>query len=122
MAKLLVIDDSRFSRKRLIECLKQGKHEIIEAENGIKGFELAQHHQPDCILCDLLIPEMDGYQFLEKLRENDINIPVIVVTANIQETARKRAFDLGAIEVLNKSLSSSSGLLETVSAVIENRR
>lgn len=102
MAKVLVIDDSRFSRLKITQCLNQGSHEVIEAENGLKGLDMVREHEPDCVLCDILMPVMDGYTFLERIRDRKISVPVIIMTADIQDTTRKRVIDLGAVKVINK--------------------
>jgi len=102
MKKILIIDDSKFSRMRVRQFLEQDYFEIIEAENGLVGLELIQTEQPDCILCDILMPEMNGMELLEKLNEKRIKIPVVIITADIQETTKKKALDLGAVALVKK--------------------
>jgi len=75
---------------------------IVEAGGGKEGLEMAEKHMPDCILLDLLMPEMDGFDVLEALGEKDLKIPVIVLTANIQKTAREKCLQLGAFAFTNK--------------------
>ncbi len=102
MAKILVIDDSSFARFRLIQLLKPDGHEFLGAENGAIGFEVAASKKPDCILCDLLMPEVTGFEFLKNMKDKGIDIPVVIITADIQETTKEKALQLGAAAVLNK--------------------
>jgi CheY-like chemotaxis protein len=102
MKKILIIDDSRFTRVNLSNFLKQYDYEIVEAENGVSGLKAIQEHKPDCIISDLLMPEMDGYSFLEHLKKEDISIPVIIITADIQETTKKKIMQSGAVGIINK--------------------
>ena len=102
MAKILVIDDSRYTRLKIVEFLEANGLEVIEAENGISGLEITRAEKPACIVTDLLMPEMDGYEFLENLKKEGIEIPVVVITADIQETTREKVIQLGADSVINK--------------------
>jgi CheY-like chemotaxis protein len=102
MKKILIIDDSQFTRLNLSNVLKQNNYEVFEAENGATGLEAMQKHHPDCIISDLLMPEMDGYAFLEHLKNKDINIPVIVITADIQASTKKKIIQAGAVGLINK--------------------
>jgi len=102
MKKILIIDDSRFTRVNLSNFLKQYDYEIIEADNGVSGLKAVQEQKPDCIISDLLMPEMDGYGFLENLKKQGISIPVIIITADIQETTKKKIIKSGAIGIINK--------------------
>ncbi|MBN1848255.1 MAG: response regulator [Deltaproteobacteria bacterium] len=102
MKKILIIDDSKFTRLNLSNFLKQHNYEILEAENGIAGLKAIQEQEPDCIISDLLMPEMDGYGFLENLKKQNITIPVIIITADIQETTKNKIIQSGAVGVINK--------------------
>ena len=100
--KILIIEDSIFSRT-FIKKFFQGKNvEISEAVNGLEGIKKIRENTPDLIFLDLLMPELDGFEVLERLKKSDLKIPVIVLTADIQETSKKRCFDLGAKFFLNK--------------------
>ncbi len=102
MAKILLIDDSWLSRRAMVNMISQYGHEIIEAENGIEGLEKLKETDPDCIFLDLLMPEMDGYQVLAELNKKKIKTPVVVCSADIQETAKNECLQLGAIDFINK--------------------
>ncbi len=102
MATILIIEDSRFTRSSIAKVLKNNQHEVLEAENGAIGLDMAIQHKPDFIITDLLMPEMDGFELLENLRTKGIAIPVIVMSADIQETTRRRVLELGAKTLLHK--------------------
>jgi CheY-like chemotaxis protein len=102
MAKILLIDDSWLTRRGLSGMITASGHEIIEAENGMDGIKKIQEEHPDCIFLDLLMPEMDGYEVLETLKEKNIKIPVVVCSADIQDTAKTKCMELGALSFLNK--------------------
>jgi len=102
VAKILLVDDSLFARMNIGAVLKKIGHEVLEAENGLQGLEMVKKHSPDCILSDLLMPEMDGLTFLKTLRESGCRRPVIILTADIQETKKQECEAYGAAEFLCK--------------------
>lgn len=102
MGKILIVEDSWVTRRIIVGILKADGHELLEAGGGKEGLEMAEKHMPDCILLDLLMPEMDGFDVLEALGEKNLKIPVIVLTANIQKTAREKCLQLGAFAFTNK--------------------
>ncbi len=102
MALVLIIDDSNFTRNQLVKGLAGEGHTIGQAANGKQGLEIIKSQKPDCVVTDLLMPVMDGQTLLKHLQEDGIDIPVIVVTADIQDDTRKQCLQLGAVEVLNK--------------------
>lgn len=102
MAKILIVEDSWVTRRFIIRILKGDGHDLLEAGSGKEGLEMAEKHMPDCILLDLLMPEMDGFDVLEALGKRDLKIPVIVLTSNIQKTSREKCFQLGAFAFTNK--------------------
>ncbi|HPJ74713.1 MAG TPA: response regulator [Methanoregulaceae archaeon] len=121
MPKILVIDDSKFQRKIISALLESEGFSVITAENGNSGFDLVLNESPDLVICDLLMPELDGFGFLEKIRLNNANVPVIILTSDIQNTTRKRCLDMGAFTVLNKPLAKET-LLPALSQALGARR
>ena len=116
MAKILVVDDSMFARLNICSMLNQAGHETLEAGNGLEGLELLAAHEPDCILSDLLMPQMDGIAFLTALRSQTQALPVIVLSADIQESKRRQCLELGASGFLSKPPNRQEllGILEQV--------
>jgi CheY-like chemotaxis protein len=104
VAKVLVIDDSRFSRNRTVTALRQASHEAIEAADGEQGLAAVGAHAPDCIILDMLMPVLDGPEFLRRLRSGERQPPVIVLTADIQSSSQAICAELGARGFLNKPL------------------
>ncbi len=102
MARVLIVDDSAFSRKQLCRILRPAGYDIVEADNGETGLTAVEEHHPDCVVTDLLMPKIDGVQFLRGLHARGISIPVLVHTADIQETTRKECLDHHCFGFVNK--------------------
>ena len=109
MAKILVIDDSLFQRRSIRKILQVDGHDIQEATDGHQGLEMIAVFVPDCIVLDILMPDMNGLSFLKTLQKYGTKTPVIVLTADIQETTRQECLHLGAKEVIHKPLIPSEG-------------
>lgn len=99
--RVLIIDDARWQRSHLHRLLTQLGHDVLEAPNGAEGLAMLAE-DPDLVVCDLLMPVCDGFQFLEALRERGNTVPVIVASADIQRTSRERCLELGAKTFLSK--------------------
>ncbi|MCU0552942.1 MAG: response regulator [Leptolyngbya sp. Prado105] len=99
---VLIVDDAAFSRRMLRKYVEAEGCKVLEAANGQEALGLVHQHQPDCILVDLLMPDIDGFQLLQMLRDEGCAIPIAIVSADIQETSRQRGTELGAAGFLNK--------------------
>lgn len=102
MTSILIVDDAAFSRRMIRKMFKNDPYEILEASNGREALEMIRIHQPKCILTDLLMPDMDGFEFLSSLQAQKLNIPTIIISADIQESSRDRCLELGAVAFINK--------------------
>lgn len=104
MNKILVIEDEAQTRDIFMKCLDFEGFWAIEAENGTKGVELAQTHLPDLIVCDIMMPDMDGYSVLAALRRlpQTRAIPLIFLTAKVTMLELRRGMELGADDYLTK--------------------
>lgn len=102
MSIVLIVDDSKLSRNALSDILTGAGYEVLEACNGIEAVEMAATQAPDCILLDILMPEMDGFEVLKILKDKELNIPAIIHSADIQTTTRQKCFELGAVGFINK--------------------
>ena len=102
MAKILLIEDSLFMKELIVHTLRDEKHEIIHAKNGAEGLELILARHPDCIILDLVLPDIPGTDIIKTLHSQKSAIPVIVLTANIQKTAEKQCKELGVEYYLQK--------------------
>jgi DNA-binding response OmpR family regulator len=102
MAKILTIDDAWPSRQMIGKILKTAEHQVVEADNGKNALLKLNSYTPDCIILDLLMPEMDGFDFLVHLKQINYDVPVIVISADTQQSSRSKALRLGASKMLNK--------------------
>jgi class 3 adenylate cyclase/CheY-like chemotaxis protein len=104
MTTILVIEDEMYIRSGIEEFLKFENFNVLVAENGKKGIEIALQHIPDLILCDVMMPEMDGYGVLEILRRNHQtqNIPFIFLTAKDDRESQRKGMMTGADDYLTK--------------------
>ena len=103
--RILFIDDEEDIKMLARFCLElEADWEMISASGGKEGIELAEAEQPDAILLDAMMPEIDGMQTLEKLQNNPKtnHIPIIFVTAKAQASDRHRFYTAGAKGVINK--------------------
>ena len=104
--KLLICDDSNMARKQLARSLPDGWDvEVSFATNGVEGVEAIKAGKGDVLLLDLNMPEMDGYQVLEAILEQDLPTLTIVVSGDIQPEAHKRVTGLGALDFIKKPVN-----------------
>ena len=105
--KVLVIDDDIAARMVVeIRLSREGKHKVLTAPNGRKGLEIALRERLDCILLDIMMPKMNGFEVLNKLKKNPetSNIPVFMLTAKKDVDDFEVALRLGAEGYLTKPL------------------
>lgn len=103
MAKVLIVDDSRTSRRMLKNILAEDGHEVVgEAENGQIGYEKFIELDPDIVTLDITMPVLDGLGALEKIMTLNENAKVIMVTAAGQKNKMMEAIKQGATEFIQK--------------------
>lgn len=104
MTKILVIEDEPPVRTNLLKLLEAEGFEVKGAENGEAGVSLAIEQVPDLILCDIMMPELDGHGVLEALRQNIATaaIPLIFLTAKAERSDWRQGMELGADDYLTK--------------------
>lgn len=104
MKKILVIEDEIFIRENLIELLEIEGFEAVGAENGCVGVHLAKEYQPDLILCDVMMPELDGYGVLNALRKESVTatIPFMFLTASADRNNLQKIRDMGMNDYILK--------------------
>ncbi|MCT7949567.1 response regulator [Ancylothrix sp. C2] len=117
MKKILVIEDEKPVLSNIVEILTSGGFFPLCAENGITGIELAKENLPDLIVCDIMMPHLDGYEVLTELRSNPPTaaIPFIFLTAKADKTDLRQGMNLGADDYLTKPFRRQE-LLEAVSS------
>lgn len=102
--KILIVEDENSFRQTVIKILNLEGFEAIGAENGSTGVKLAQTEQPDLILCDIMMPELNGYEVLTILQQDPTTamIPFICLTAQEDRSSMRRGMELGASDYLTK--------------------
>ena len=118
MKKILVIDDEEWLREMMLLALRQRGFEVIEAENGEKGIEVARKEVPDLILCDVNMDKVDGYLTLSSLRSEPItaSIPFILMTGLADQAGMRHGMELGADDYLPKPFT-----IEALYAAVDAR-
>jgi CheY-like chemotaxis protein len=101
---ILVIDDNNDIRENTAEILELAGYKTLTAENGKKGVEAATKGRPDLIVCDIMMPELDGYGVLHLLRKNSDteNIPFIFLTAKTERSDFRKGMEMGADDYVTK--------------------
>jgi len=120
MNKILVIEDEFLIRENLLERLGAEGFDTIGAENGLDGVKLALADRPDLIICDVMMPELDGYGVLRTLRQNPNTaaIPFIFLTAKADKSALRQGMELGADDYLTKPFTKTE-LLGAIATRLE---
>lgn len=118
MKRILLIEDDTTLRETTAEILELESYEVVTAANGEKGVELAKLVEPNLIICDIMMPEMDGYQVLEILSSNTKTkrIPFIFMSAKTEMAEVRKGMDLGADDYLTKPVNE-----ELLISAIESR-
>lgn len=104
MFNILVIEDNKNMRKLICATLKQNGYSTFEAEDGEIGLDVLDTTHIDLIICDIMMPNMDGYEFTETLRDGHCETPIIIVTAKEQLEDKKKGFSIGADDYMVKPI------------------
>jgi len=107
MKKILLIEDNDDIRENTAEILELANYKVVTAPNGKVGIETALAEQPDLIVCDIMMPVLDGYGVLHALHKNEAvkNIPFIFLTAKTERSDLRRGMELGADDYITKPFS-----------------
>jgi diguanylate cyclase (GGDEF)-like protein len=120
--KLLIVDDNpddRFLYKRLLQKVNGINWSIIESETGKDGLDLCKRENPDCVLLDYILPDIDGLEFLLQLKNISVSVPVIMLTGQGDETVAVLAIKEGARDYLAKDVLTPASLKGTILKCIE---
>ncbi|RMH73766.1 MAG: hybrid sensor histidine kinase/response regulator [Gemmatimonadetes bacterium] len=122
MGKILIIEDDSYIRMNLVDILESEGHDVFTAEDGQVGIRQAKEHLPELILCDVLMPNLDGYGVLKEIRQNPLTAgtPFLFLTAKAAREDFRHGMDLGADDYLVKPFEINS-LIRTVRARLEKR-
>jgi len=105
--KVLVIEDEPEMRRNLLTILRLEKFHVVAAQNGQVGVDLAKREKPDIVLCDVMMPELDGYGVLQRLRDDPATAatPFIFLTAKGEKSDVRSGMNLGADDYLTKPVA-----------------
>ncbi|NJL80448.1 MAG: EAL domain-containing response regulator [Richelia sp. RM2_1_2] len=122
MTKILVIEDEESVRENILDLLEAESFETLAAADGKIGIDLAISEVPDLILCDLMMPNLDGYEVLKKLHLQAVTatIPFVFLTARTAKADLRKGMNLGADDYLTKPFTRSE-LLNTIMSRLEKK-
>ncbi|MBS0419325.1 MAG: EAL domain-containing protein [Proteobacteria bacterium] len=120
MATILVVDDNGSNRKLVVTLLTHEGHRLIEARDGLEGLEAARTEIPDLVISDILMPSMDGFEFVRRLRADPQlhNVAVIFYTAHYHETEARNLAEACRVSRVIVRSSGAAGIVKAVSEVL----
>lgn len=119
---ILVIEDEADTRNLFLVVLEANGFDVIVAENGVTGIQQAQKHLPDLIMCDIIMPDMDGYIVLDTLRQDPLTaiIPFIFLTGSNDKASLRKGMELGADDYITKP-STIEEILKAIATRLEKQ-
>src|SRR5690606_40770017 len=123
-ARVLVIDDDDAVRTMVCRALQSFGHEVSDVASGDEGVRLAQVIRPDLVVCDVCMPDLDGYAVLELLRRHPETapVPVILMTGNLAEAGMRQSMEAGADDYLPKPFTMEALKRSAHAQLIKSRR
>jgi len=123
MITILIIEDEDSIRDNILEILENEGFNAVGASNGEEGIDRARFYRPDAIVCDIMMPDMDGYGVLQQLQENPdtARIPFLFLTAKAHRADQRLGMELGADDYLSKPCSPRE-LLNAIQARLKKQR
>ena len=124
MTKVLVIEDNDGVREEIVDILRFEGYEVRDAENGRLGLELVKGWAPDLVICDLMMPELDGYATLQAMRADPVSAltPFLCLTARAERPDMRKAMELGADDYLTKPFTADELLAALGAALVKRGR
>lgn len=111
MVNVLVVEDDKHTRKLLETILKREGYSVFKAEDGLKALEVLEDHHIDLIILDIMMPNMDGYEFAKELRDSGCIIPILMATAKHLPEDKKKGFIVGTDDYMTKPIDIEEMLL-----------
>jgi two-component system, OmpR family, response regulator len=121
LARILVAEDETSLNDLLQDALRMNGYETISAKHGLEALRLIREQKPDLVILDINMPQLDGFGVIEKLRNENNNVPVIVLTARDQKDDKSIGFGLGADDFVTKPFGLEE-LLMRVAAVLRRSK
>lgn len=118
--KILLVEDDKFLRELITKKLKSEKYEVVETVDGESGLAKIKEIKPDLILLDLILPGIDGFEVLSRLKDNAAirSIPVIVLSNLSQQEEIDKALNLGAADFLIKAHFIPGEIIEKIRKIL----
>ena len=122
--KILLVEDDTFLVEMYTTKFELEGFEVVSAEDGKRGLELAKKENPDVILLDILMPKMDGFEVLDELKKEAVtkDIPVILLTNLGQQDDIKKGFEKGAVGYLVKAHFMPSEVVDKIKGILEESK
>ena len=119
--KILIIEDDKFLRELIAQKLIKEGYDIAEAVDGEKGIKAVGEEKPDLVLLDLILPGIDGFEVLTKIKEDPkiAQVPVIILSNLGQKDDIERGLKMGAVDYLIKAHFTPGEIIEKVKAVLK---
>ena len=117
MFTIFLVEDDRSIRESIARALKLKGYQVLSFDNGARAYKKIAQYNPDLILLDLMMPEMDGLQFIRTIRQDNILTPVLLLTARADLKSKVQALDLGGDDYLAKPFELDE-LISRVNALI----
>jgi DNA-binding response OmpR family regulator len=120
MAKILLIEDDKFLRELIIQKLGKEGFEVVEAAEGETGVVKIEEEKPDLVLLDLILPGIDGFEVLRRIKENQAvsSIPVIILSNLGQRDDVEKGIELGAVDYLIKAHFTPGEIVQKIKATL----
>jgi DNA-binding response OmpR family regulator len=120
--RILLVEDEADLASVLRSKLEKEGYEVDGAEDGEEGYRKIKEDEPDLILLDIVMPKMDGYRVLEKMQEDDIHIPVIIISNSGQPLELEKTEKMGAVDHLVKTQFDPKEVIDKVTAYLEKEK
>ena len=121
MFQILVVDDDKNTRLLLKAVLQAENYNVFTAENGEQALEVMDGEHIDLVVLDIMMPKMDGYEFTKTLRENDNNLPILMVSAKQLPADKQKGFLVGTDDYMTKPIDETEMLLR-IKALLRRAR
>lgn len=119
---ILIVEDETALSSVLKSKLEKEGYTVKVAEDGEEGYEKIKEWKPDLILLDIVMPKMDGYRVLEKMKDEDVHIPVIIISNSGQPVELEKTKKLGAVDHLIKTQFEPKEVIKKVSAYLDGKK
>lgn len=121
MVAILVVEDDKNLQKLMTAVLKQYHYHVLCAKDGLQALDLLDKNQVDLIICDIMMPNMDGYTLTKTLRKTDYNLPILMVTAKDALDDKKKGFLVGTDDYMVKPVDTDEMILR-IAALLRRSR